>query len=685
MCRPLRFTLILVAALIAGASAYGQVRTWTSIDGKHTIEADFVEMRGVGNIAIKKVDGTVIEVPLTQLSSADQAFVKRLIAPAVSSDSSTANSVLGAVPPSDPGVPVSKMDETQRTRAVRGIEAEANRAKTAEEAVVLYSIFLSDLSIPYDIRKEASEKFPEWKEKSDKGLVKLGLKWVTVEEAKDARIKADYMVKQAIEFFKAGQEKLAFEKLQTASTTNPNDVTADFILGCAYAIAKHDFKNAEISFQKCLLREPENPAVLNNLALTLIRLNRADQATQYWRRAGAVCRDERIAQNMARLFELSSTKRMQKVLSEGVLRQMSEVYGELVVGREVKPVPSERGWQYLVLPQKVPLDETEVELPTDPTVDSAIMVCADAIVVAPEYVLTTRSSTRGRTGFLIADPGDTERKLEATIVASSKYEDLALLHCPKLSAPTLAFDIAPPRPNTHVTVAGYPLADTLATSLKTASGQARLSVNIGRIDVLAYDVLNAPSVAGGPVADEMGNVVAMHWKTPTLGSSQFSVGIPAARCLAFVERSIPGRVSAELGGADLSADQLKTKLGKSSVVVLAQAKAQDVGLTSQVGEDCFYDPSCCRCNGTLLMSCPNYKCVAGGIPYIYTFVSAVNPITKEPIYGSQTRYNPCPVCRATKSVPCGVCVGTGIDPTTAAGAAAASAGGRGPRGPMRRP
>ena len=653
--------LCLLAAcliLLTAAIGSGEVRIWTSsVNESVKIEGEYIETRADGNIVIKqKSDGQLIVTPPSFLIAADQAYIKNLKAaagPAVA-------------------VPVIEMDATEKDRLLRKLESNAKASKTAEEAVVLYTVFVSDMSMPADVREKAGVKLLEWKDRADKALVRLGMEWVSVEEAKDARVQADYMVKEAIELFKVQDDKGAFEKLQRASSKNPNDITADFMLACGYAlVAKpQDFRKAETHFNRCLQRDPTNVAVLNNIGLAQIRLGLSDVAVQNWTKAAAICRDERMVQNIKRLKRLSSGRMMQKSVPEGVMKKLNDLYTSLVVGGGIGATTDGddalNGWQYLMLPQKVPMDESEVELPVDSTVDSALMVCADGIVIAPGYVLTTRSATKGQSGFLIADPADPTRKLKATLVASSKDVDLALLSCETLTAPAAAFDLQEPRRSATVFAAGYPPTDTMATQLKFSSHITRSPIRVGRIDVVTYDATNnatAPSVPGGPVVDEMGNVIAMHWTSPSLGANQYSAGIPAVRCLQFIREAVPTLDLPSAGRVDLPSDELKKKSGLSTVVVLAQSKAQDVGMTARAGQDCYFDPSCCKCNGTARMDCPDRGCKKGVYVFLVDIPAGNNPITGAPMFRSETRNSPCLTCQRRGSIPCLTCAGTGVDPT----------------------
>ncbi len=57
-------------------SVKAEIRTWTTRDKKHTTEAAFLTFK-VGKVQLKRADGRVVAVPLRQLSTADQEYVRR--------------------------------------------------------------------------------------------------------------------------------------------------------------------------------------------------------------------------------------------------------------------------------------------------------------------------------------------------------------------------------------------------------------------------------------------------------------------------------------------------------------------------------------------------------------------------------------------------------------------------------
>jgi hypothetical protein len=69
--------LLIVAAIVYAVCApMALARTWTDSSGKHTVEAEFVDLKD-GKVRIKKESGEIITVPVEKLSEPDQEFVER--------------------------------------------------------------------------------------------------------------------------------------------------------------------------------------------------------------------------------------------------------------------------------------------------------------------------------------------------------------------------------------------------------------------------------------------------------------------------------------------------------------------------------------------------------------------------------------------------------------------------------
>jgi len=94
-----QLTICLVGLLIT-ISSVALARTWTDSTGKYRVEAEFVEFTD-GNVKLKKTDGSIVSVPASKLSKADQQWVRDELKRRRSSPSPPSNNTPVAAPSGD--------------------------------------------------------------------------------------------------------------------------------------------------------------------------------------------------------------------------------------------------------------------------------------------------------------------------------------------------------------------------------------------------------------------------------------------------------------------------------------------------------------------------------------------------------------------------------------------------------
>ncbi|MDZ7617951.1 MAG: SHD1 domain-containing protein, partial [Patescibacteria group bacterium] len=67
----------LAAFLCVATAVFAEPRTWTSADGRFSIEAELIEVGG-SSVRLRRVGGAEITVPLQSLSEADRGFLAGL-------------------------------------------------------------------------------------------------------------------------------------------------------------------------------------------------------------------------------------------------------------------------------------------------------------------------------------------------------------------------------------------------------------------------------------------------------------------------------------------------------------------------------------------------------------------------------------------------------------------------------
>jgi len=71
--------LSIICVVCIALTALGEMRTWTDVSGKHTIEAELVSLAG-DKVKLRREDGQEITLPLARLSEDDRAYLKLLAA-----------------------------------------------------------------------------------------------------------------------------------------------------------------------------------------------------------------------------------------------------------------------------------------------------------------------------------------------------------------------------------------------------------------------------------------------------------------------------------------------------------------------------------------------------------------------------------------------------------------------------
>ena len=69
-----RIVLLFAALGLSAVAATAQQRKWTDSTGKHSVEAEFVEVKD-GNAVLKRASGKTVAVPLARLSTADRKYI----------------------------------------------------------------------------------------------------------------------------------------------------------------------------------------------------------------------------------------------------------------------------------------------------------------------------------------------------------------------------------------------------------------------------------------------------------------------------------------------------------------------------------------------------------------------------------------------------------------------------------
>lgn len=633
--------IVLVFACLRLGSISAEQRTWTAAAGGFTTVAEFIELKAGGTVSIRLTDGTTRDVPLEKLSAADRQYVTR---------QTESSRIAIQTQPSADSKPVTLTD-------LQDLEAEAQRCKTARDAARLYTVLLAKANLPADVRSAAEQKSASWQKMATANMVRFGKSWIPGDQYLATRRQAGELIKHALELIRLNQDKLAYEKLVEASKLDPDSIQADFIIATVFAVVAKNYDKANQHFENCRRRDPDNMAVLNNLALTEIKLGRIRNAINHWKAAAALGSDQRLVQNVGRLIDQAGKRRV--AVPKSSLGQLSELYAGMVVSAKVEGASKKHGWQYMLIAAGEP--EKEAAEVVDRKYSPSVAGFGSGFVVAEHYLLTNRHVAQDATGFDIIDPTNpTAAPAPATLVAICETADLAILKCESLSAKPVALDPAPLRRGTDVMVLGYPDPTVLGAGLKSTRGSISALPSKELDGLCLYDAVTNPGNSGGPVCDARASVIAIHCAGFNT-ASRYGGGVPMEVAVPFIQKTVPDFSATPAGGTPMAWPEVDERVSKSTVLILVKMKEQDVGLVSRVGGDYLEDRSCNLCSGRKQVKCPVRNCARGTVPSVEVVVTGRTP-AGAPIYGESSIRVTCSHCRGDGVVTCPLCHGSGRDP-----------------------
>jgi S1-C subfamily serine protease len=618
---PLVWLLLLLA--VGPNFCAAEYRTWTAAAGGFKTEGEFMELRD-GRVRMRLRSGGEREVALEKLSPADQDYVR------------SQNEKPGGA----------------RTDRVAKLEREAADCQTAEEALRLYRVFREDPQTTRAEREAISARFDELYVLAEKKMIRIGSKWATPEEFRERRNRANSLMKLGLEMLRLKQEEAFRSKFAEAAKVEPESIRADFMIGMLYSMLSSNYTKSKQYFDACAKREPNNVAVLNNVALAAMRRGDMNTAITNWRRAVKLGPNQCITQNLGRLVDQAAKNKIS--VPKASLDTAINMYGTLLTSEKFERADLKKGWMWMFI------DEESMSLAKQgekgKTVESAAPKAAEdgsvvisggtGFVVYPQYILTNNHVVDGGTSYDIqTSEGSKDTLLRATLVARSEKPDLALLHCPDLDASPVPIDPAPLGRGTDIMTLGYPEMFVLGASLKATRGVISAVPSSAVEDMYLYDAVVNHGNSGGPVCDSRGNVVAVT-TIMTNTEGKYGGGIPGAAALAFVQKHVPGFERIEPSEEKLEWPAVDQRVSPSTVLIWTRSKTP--GNSVAAGSAGYYeDRDCLVCNGLSVLRCSAPGCVNGMVA------------TRS---SRNVTVAACTHCGGKGLVPCPICKGTGIDP-----------------------
>lgn len=529
-----------------------------------------------------------------------------------------------------PGVEQQALDEPIKKvpaedADIRRLEQAAKKAKTAKEALDLYRQFLALHTLSPAQKERVDADRSNWKSKADQGLVRLGRKWVTEEDAQAAAMQADNLIAQALELVEVGDFDQAGDLLRDASRVDPAGIRADYILGLFNSpLAFNHPRTAEKHFEIVLDRFPNHIAALNNVALIEVRLRQFGAALNHWKKALELApKTPEVTHNIGRFISEATQKKLD--VPRSLLSKFSRLYAEAVATHRGTSSDPNVGWLYVAL--VLPNDERQREQKSKRVHENAQLTATawgTGFVVGTNYILTNRHVVKDATfgaadAFAVVDPADSkhERELNAELVAASNDSDLALLKCDQLQSKPIGLAGRSPRLGEEIMVLGYPMGDAFGRNLKSTKGAISGLPDPDTDNFLVYDATTNPGNSGGPVCDQYGQVIAVH-TTGYLFSGKLAGGVPSKTAATFLKTQLPHLEPDKKSDKMIAWPDVVEKVSNSTVMIITYHKAVSLGIDkasdgSAPRRNYLEDVTCNVCGGSAKMPCPADKCIRGRI------------------------------------------------------------------------
>lgn len=330
---------------------------------------------------------------------------------------------------------------------------------------------------------------------------------------------------------------------------------------------------------------PNHVSALNNLALAEVRQKQYSQALGHWRTALQFAPGtNEITHNIGRVLRYSGGSVIR--IPKDVERGLSDLYVKSTALPGVSKSDESVGWLYMPLftmddsfiePDDLPSEEVLPKAREVPDVLRRVVSgSSSGVVIGRGIVITTSQAAQHAAGFQIVHPESLQR-LPATLVAVSKVDNLAILQCPKLNAPSLALSDAHPLLGTDIVALGYS-RDGQGVNLRATRG-AVSSVAAAGNRMCLIDAVLKPGCDGGPVLDDTGSVVGLI-SAPALDPRSNEARVtPSKHVVEFVRPLVKDLVISDAKMAKTIKWQEASALGsKSTVLVLAERNSINIAM-----------------------------------------------------------------------------------------------------------
>ncbi len=544
-----------------------------------------------------------------------------------------------------------------RDPLVDGILGRLKNLEKPGDALDLLQEALRDKSLSSTQRSRLEKERGVWHERYEKDLVRHGSSWITKEDRESRQKEADLLIEKAIALIETQDFRSAREAFEKASKVDETGLRADFFLGLFNTpMVSNSPETAEKHFRKVLARSPNHLPALNNLALCCVRQKEFSQALGFWRRIAEIApHTPELLHNVGRVLSEAGDGRL--ALGASDKKRFQDLYLDIATEENAGNRYVSGGWRYMHL--TLPKSEAE-RTPVKDSTSLTMIGNGSGFVIAPGIVLTNRHVVDDAHSVKIEyeSPGG-RRTYEAKVLDISDKHDLALIECPKLTAPVVKVAAGAQRRGTEVMILGYPKTSLLGKTLKATRGSITALPSPEYEEMLLFDAAANPGNSGGPIADRHGNVIAVLTMEFKL-DGQITGGVTLANALPFIRENCsdyePKSADIELEWPDVDAT-----VAKSTVMVAIYQQLVRLGpaQTTASSGAYFEDSACSVCNGEGTVRCRAKGCSRGSVSVQETVQAGTNSISGQAIFKTVTRKQACGVCGGDGKVTCDGCGGRG--------------------------
>jgi S1-C subfamily serine protease len=568
---------------------------------------------------------------------------------------------------------------------VTTLERDAMKCRAASEALDMYREFVAVTELTAAQATKVRDRQKVWQDRVDRQLVRLGTEWVTRDQAKATAQKADELIEQAFEKIKAGEFKAAKEALDKATKADPSGIRADYYLGMLNSPNLWNYAaGAEKSFERAHKRDPENPGICNNLALSKLKMGRWSDALDLWAEGLRTAPEApEIVHNLGRFVKEASAKRIK--VGDPHTKRAKRVYEKSLADKKGPPTSATTGWMYsrlalsaaererTTLPAQADDENNDAAKPgasaNKPKKALNLVGWGTGFFVSPGYVLSNKHVAQGGTSYGVVHPGAEAKEFDATVVSVADDLDLALFKCDAPEMPAVTLNAEAPKRSSEILVLGFPFGEMLGASVKSLRGSVFGFDDDVKRQMMMYEATTNPGNSGGPVCDNTGRVIAVHFAGLDLtklqrGTGKLGAGIPIEAAMPFLKGTLPDLATGEAGGT-LDWPAIDERVSKS--VVLMKLYSDTLPMPTAKGQaaqdpNVFEDCTCTACKGRSKIPCPVQGCFKGSVAD-FEMSYSVNGVGRgaQVLQWPTPRNRACTGCRGAGVIDCPHCT-TGLDP-----------------------